>query len=291
MAHLKLWLVVVSLVVAHLIFDFFVPGLISGQRNLEREIEFAILGVCFGQINLIASWATLAQGPIIARIPWAGCLAALMWNVFLLGNIAIEDRLAREEAVLLGWVLMGGVLIAQIPLWISSRVFRWRLVPPAQTANSVALDEKQFNLRHLLLGMFFISIALAISRFFLPPGDIWIPTAIGGELKVLLPIAAIWNVLTTVPCFWAAFARKEGMIVWFFSWFVYCGLLTGLEVFVLSLLMGMSPPNDAFTVIYALNLFQCWCVFGSLLIIRAAGFRFVRMNLHNSESPQTKNVD
>jgi hypothetical protein len=279
MNRVNLWFAVVALVVGHLVFDFFMPGLVFGSRGVEGEVvAFALLGVCFGQVNLIASWATLAPGPIIVRMPWAAFLATLMWYAFLLGNNAFHRPLSREEAVLLGWVLLGGVLLAQFPLWISSRFFRWRLVPPARADQRSTWEQKQFHIQHLFVGMFFVSLALALCRVLLPEGDIWIPTSIDDELKVLLPVTAIWNVLTTVPCFWAAFAKREGMVGLFFCWFVYCAVLTTVEIVVLIMALGGPPPSEAFMMIYVFNLMQGWCVVGSLLIIRSVGFQFRRIN-------------
>ena len=76
----------------------------------------------------------------------------------------------------------------------------------------------------------------------------------------------------------------EATVVLFFSWFVYCAILTGFELVVLTIAMGEAPPIDAFLMVYSFNLMQCWCVFGSLLIIRSVGFRFVRIDLECGDS-------
>jgi hypothetical protein len=275
MRRFKLWIVVSALLLAHLVYGFFLPAVFD--HVVYRVFIFGLLGICFGQINLIASWATLAPGSVIVRVPWTGFLAVLMWYAILLGNRAHARELDREEAILLGWVLIAGVIVAQIPLWIASRFFSWRLVAPTRLSAENGRDEKQFNIQHLLGGTFLVSLALALSRVILPPGDDWIPTGLDDELRVLLPVAAIWNVLTTVPCFWAAFAKKEGMVVWFFSWFVYCAVLTGAEFAVLSVILGAPFNDEVFLMIYVFNLTQCWCVFTSLLAIRAVGFRFMRI--------------
>jgi hypothetical protein len=118
------WIAAGVIVCVFLVLDYVTPPLI----DLGVEWLTAVLvGVCIGQLNLIATWAALAPGNFVVRLPWAFVLGVFMWYAFVLGNRAMGyDRLG--EAVLLGVILLGGLMVAQIPLWIARTAFRWRLL-------------------------------------------------------------------------------------------------------------------------------------------------------------------
>jgi len=43
------------------------------------------VGICIGQVNLIAAWAALAPGNVLFRLPWSMLLGVLMWYSLVLG--------------------------------------------------------------------------------------------------------------------------------------------------------------------------------------------------------------
>jgi len=87
-----------------------------------------------------------------------------------LGVVSSHPNLDMGETVLLGIILVVGIIVAQIPLWIAGQVFRWKLVCREMPES---IHRPQFNLRHLLLGMFLLSLMLGAARVILPTEERW----------------------------------------------------------------------------------------------------------------------
>jgi len=248
----------------------------------DSKVLMAITaGICIGQLNLIATWAGLAPGNFIVRLPWSLLLAVLMWYALVVGNRINSGYFDGSDAVVLGLILLFGLLVALIPLGIAARVFRWRLVgwsnSKAAEVNSAA--KMQFNLRHLLLSMFLLSLAMAPARLVLPE--------VGGlaiafhttELFVLLAGIAVCNVVVTIPCIWGAFVPAGKLPALAIGWLAYCAVLTGVEIGSFVAILRPPPSTQLAEILFAyyvMNLMQCATVFGVLLIFRALGFRLVR---------------
>jgi len=261
-------------VCAFLVIDFITP--LVWETN-EEWIMAVALGICIGQINLIATWAALAPGNAALRLPWAMLLGVLMWYAIVLGCRVAIGHYRLEDAVFLGIILLADIIATQIPLWIARWKFRWRLISPGTSADEAVEGPFQFYLWHLFVGMFFVSVALAPARMVLPPGDAW-SFRIDHELPVLLPAVILCNLVITIPCIWGAFARREKIGAIVIGWPFYCAILTGIELAVLIAILG--PPGgqtgEIYWVFYLLNLSQCITVFGALLIFRAIGFQLIR---------------
>jgi hypothetical protein len=198
------------------------------------------------------------------------------------GNRLRSFGFPRAEAILLGVVLLFGLFVAMAPLAIAARFFRWRLLGWEQNdaSDDRAAAKVQFHLRHLLLSMFLLSMAMAMVRWILPEGRGW-EIATDGELYVLLPVVAFCNVVVTIPCIWGAFASPRWLPLLAAGWFAYCALLTGAEIGFFVLFLGAPSSNellDIFFLFYLMNLMQCLTVFGILVIFRGLGFRLVRAN-------------
>ncbi|MBC8877182.1 MAG: hypothetical protein H8E44_47745 [Planctomycetes bacterium] len=244
------------------------------------------VGMCIGQVNLIAAWAALAPGNVLFRLPWSMLLGVLTWYSLVLGHrlaelldslgvVSSHSNLDMGETVLLGIILVVGIIVAQIPLWIAGRVFRWKLVC-GDMPESIHLP--QFNLRHLLLGMFLLSLVLGAARVILPTEERW-SFHTDDELWAILGAVILCNLLITVPCIWGSFAPTAVLLPLAVAWTAYCAVLTLVEFGVLCLILG-SPGNDVVEIIitfFLLNLSQCGTVLGSFLLLRAVGFRFVRL--------------
>jgi hypothetical protein len=247
----------------------------------DSKVLMAIMmGICIGQLNLIATWAALAPGNFMVRLPWSLLLAVLMWYALVVGNRIERSYFDGSEAILLGMILLLGLLAALIPLGIAARVFRWRLVgwSNGKEAEAGSAAKMQFNLRHLLLSMILLSLAMALARLVVPEvheGSFVFPN----ELYVMLAGIAVCNVVVTIPCIWGAFAPLNMLPALTLGWLAYCIVLTGVEIGSFIAILGQRNPNDLAEIsfaYYVMNLMQCATVFGVLLILRALGFRLVR---------------
>jgi hypothetical protein len=253
--------------------------LTPGAFEFRKPWLLAVLvGICISQLNLIATWAALAPGNFMVRLPWSLLLAVLMWYALVVGN-RIENRgFDRGAALFLGLVLLFGLLVALIPLVIAARFFRWRLLgwSTGEQVQSDSQAKLQFNLQHLLLSMFLLSVAMAPARLVLPEeGTFYLRVDYG--LWVLLAGIAVCNVVVTVPCIWGAFATRHVPLQLAIAWPIYCVLITGIEFACFTMFLGSTPDaGEVFFAFYLMNLTQCATVFGTLLIFRQIGFRLVR---------------
>ena len=277
------WLLIALLIAGHLVVDLMVPHMFMFGPDAEWLLA-GVMGLCVGQITLIGVWAAMAPGRVILRLPWSMLLATLMWYALVIGNRTrglfdspwAYGTFRAEDALLLGLILLAGVVVVQIPLWIASRLLRWRLIPPT-LGERREIDEHQFNIKHLIAGMLIVSIALGLGRVILPQGK-WQITGIERELLFILPTVGIVNVLVAVPCIWGAFVRGALVIPLAFMWIFYALLVSILEVG--TLIAFLRPPggSDIWWVMTLFNLAQCLSVFATLALLRLIGFQLVRTN-------------
>ena len=253
------------------------------SRSHEPWLLAIMLGICISQLNLIATWAALAPGNFMVRLPWSLLLAVLMWYALVVGNRIEHRGFDRGSALFLGLVLLMGLLVALIPLVIAARFFRWRLLGwnAGEEVRSDSQAKLQFNLRHLLLSMFLLSVAMAPARLVLPEqGTFYLPHDYG--VWIVLAGVALCNVVVTVPCIWGAFATKCVPLQLAIGWPIYCVLITGVEFACFTMFLGSTPdPGEVFFALYLMNLTQCATVFGTLMIFRQIGFRLVRTHRRN----------
>ncbi len=278
---------VIGLVVCtYLAVDYVTPSALDGKNEFAMMV---LMGICVGQINLIAIWSALAPGNIVVRLPWSMLLGVLMWYALVLGFRGESRHFSLSEATLLGIVLLSGLAVLQIPLWIAARVFRWRLVTWDAPAIQTEQARSQFYLRHIMFGMVFLSLALAPARVVLPEGEIT-NLNMDGELFVLLTAMVICNIVVTIPCIWGAFLRWTVVAPIAVGWLVYCAILTGMEFLVLCAFLGSPGDDEVPFLIYLMNITQCATVFGTLLILRGLGFELVRAPSSASPKHETEGM-
>jgi hypothetical protein len=252
--------------------DFLVPWLVANPSFEPTYIGFSI-GFCIGQLNLIAAWAALAPGNVAIRLPWSLLMTLMMWYALVVGNRVIHPHFPLDQAIFLGIVLLGGCGVAQLPLWGASRLARVRLTRD----ETMDAFRGQFRLMHLLVGMVFLSLALAPLRAVSPPeGELWRRDLPVMDVLSVLGAVALCNLLITVPCIWGAFLPAKLLVPVAAGWVVYCGVLSIVEMGIIGVLT--APPvyeMDFLWAVFLCNLTQCLVVIGPLLVFRAIGFRLV----------------
>lgn len=293
------WTLIALLLLGHLALDVAVPVAMHRIGPFDNEnawVMYLLLGLCVGQVNLIAIWAALAPGRLLLRVLWSIFLAGLMWYALVLGNrIAYEipyvgsgpfNWFRREVALHLGLLLLAGVLIAQVPLWVAAR-YRWRLRPPRLSKTP---DDRQFNIAHLMVAMALVSVALGLGRFVLPEGQ-WRVAMMPGLFYVVMCVVAVVNLLVVVPAIWGAFARRSRIGPLIVGWLVFVVVVTFAEIGVITLIEGTSPPAIVWIGFPLFNLAQCACVFGTLLGLRLIGFTLRRLPSVAKGIPPVPNGD
>jgi hypothetical protein len=282
-SRLLVWVIVAVLMGGFFVIDVITTCSWLCGEGIPYWLPAVVFGLCIGQLNLIATWASLAPGNIVLRISWSFLLTMSMWYSLVLGNqdtwgMTSSSEMSRSDAVLLMIILLSSVAILQIPLWIAKKVFRWRLTrQPDDTAASLQ-EDRQFHLQHLLIAAFLLAVALSPLRQVLPPGQID-SLELDGKMCVLLAVTVLCNLVVTIPCIWWAFASRRKSMLFAFAWPVYCAVLTAVEVGILYATVGSLRPEWQETVVifYVANLSQCAVVLGTLWILRTIGFRMVRL--------------
>jgi hypothetical protein len=216
-------------------------------------------------------WAVFAPGAVAWRLPWAMLLGMSMWCVLTISN-RLAYHFSRSEALLLGGVLLGGILVAQIPLWILRLFLQFRFYPPGERSAS----EEQFNMRQMLSGIALCCVALAVVQGVLPRGE----SAFGGppdrELLVILAIVAPVNLLLTLPCMWIALTSRAQFLAFWGSLFAgYVLVITIVETTVLSFFLGSFQLREYFGLGF-FNLMQGVSIAVTLSVLRGSGFSWER---------------
>ncbi len=241
-------------------------------------------GICVGQLNLIAIWFALVPERLVVRLPWLLLIVTLVWCALIVGgNLPPSDtqlvyfgatpQFPINEAVTVGVALIIGLIVTTVPmLWIVGKSFRVRLLPPCGDADSRG---RQYSIAEVLLGIFLVSIALAIGRVVLPPGD-FSGFAFDREVMVILIAISIVNLLVVTPCVLAASLKPHALVVSILVWPIYCIVVSGIESAIVS---AFLPPGDEHLalILGIFNLAQCVSVVTSLLLIRGIGFRLIRL--------------
>jgi hypothetical protein len=110
-------IIVGAMIGIHLVADLLWPRF---WWPLRTEMFMAAgVGFCVAQVNLVAVWAALAPGRVMVRLPWSLFLTALLWCAMVLG-FRHGDGISSQGATTLGLVLLMGVIVAQIPLWVTN---------------------------------------------------------------------------------------------------------------------------------------------------------------------------
>lgn len=266
------WIVLAILILVHLGIDSQLPRWMY-FGGPERYWVYIPLGICISQANLIALWAVFAPGALAWRLPWAMLLGMLMWGVLVVANRAVDNfgsSFSRTEAVFLGTILLGGILIAQLPLWLIRLGVRQRLYPPG----SAGSPSTQFNLKQVLIGTALCCVGLALIQAVLPPsindlasfrGDamMWVIFSVLGTVNLLLTLPAMW---------WSLTASRATAVPLAVVYCVYTVVVTMLEIGVMVMINRSAGSENESFAMGAFNFAQGASVAATLISLRAAGF-------------------
>lgn len=262
-------------VIGFLVFDFIAPAFMDFDEDWIW-LTMLVIGVYVGQVNLIATWGALGPGNVVVRLPWSILLGFLTWYSMVLGFWTWRPaELDNQDIILLGPIILGGIIVAQIPLWIAGQSLRWRLIDVEDAGSEPAGGPLQFSLWHMLLVMVFVALALGPARLVLPSLD-FDGLHLDDELTAILAAIVITNLVMTVPCIWGALVKSNPVPP--LAWPAYCAVVTAVEFGSLCVVLG-SPGSDWMEILLAfllLNLSQCATVYFLLRIFRAVGFRLVQ---------------
>jgi hypothetical protein len=271
-------LVTAGILAAFAVVDFWTPFAFNGRNDWLQALAF---GGCIAQVTLIAAWAVFAPGNIVVRLPWSLLLGLMMWYVLSFAQQrAARMRFDPRGILVLGIILLVGMTVLQVPLWTAKRALRYRMLKPGEVAAPIGREPIQFQLKHLLLGTFLLSIALSPIRLVLPRErveslmryrELW-------EFSVITTAVIIVNLVATLPCLWGGLASKRRVVPLGLAWAFYGMIITGIEVAVLCAMLPHSPELlKIFFLVYLMNVTQGVVVFAVMRIYRTLGYSLQRM--------------
>lgn len=231
------------------------------------------IGTCAAQLNLISIWAAISPGSPIVRLPISCLLLTFMWFSLVLGN-RLAGGIDAQAVSQLGVVLLVCCAVAQIPLWIASRVFGWRFTRSLGNHD----EHARFNLSEMFIATILIAGALALVRVLLPTDASDFTFVIEPQLITLLSVLTVVNLITVLPSIWATFVWNASLVT---AIKVVIGLtvITLVEVGAVFAILGSGPePGEVIPVFLAINLGQVGIVWGALWLLKWVGYDLVRVH-------------
>ncbi len=294
-------LIIGGLMLAFLLVDLGIPRSFDLRKPY---VAVVLLGLCAGQLTMIAIWAALAPGSVLLRLPWALSLGTLMWYGLILGNhlraalsaslFGMRGRfyepslLQRPEALTLGVMVLTSVIVLQVPFWLMNLVFRWKLV---WAEDPHGLERHQFNLRHLIAGTILFAILLAIGREIMPKSGTLTLVAEREMWQLYFVALSVATALVSLPAATLVVLGAQRRLLLTLGWVVYTILLSIAEYSLLSLLLGTPPASqqaESRLMILLLQFAHGGSVIVSLLVLSFAGLRLARLRRTvTMELPQT----
>ncbi len=290
MLQLRRILIIGGLLLAYFLVDLAIPFTFEFRTP---HAAVALLGLCAGQLTLIAIWAALAPGSVLLRLPWALSLGTLMWYGLILGNhlraalsasvFGMRGRffepwlLQRPEALTLGVMVLISVTLLQVPFWLMNLVFRWKLV---WAEDPHGLKRHQFSLRHLIAGTILFAILLAIGREIMPKSGTLALVAERETWQLFFVALSVATALVSLPAATLVVVGAQRRLLLTLGWVVYTILLSIVEYSLFSLLLGSPPASqqaESRLTILLLQFAHGGSVIVSLLVLAFAGLRLARL--------------
>ncbi len=238
---------------------------------IRYAIEVAFVGSIMAQPILLAMVAVFWPVPRSMRIIVTIALLMLMLYAWLIG----EERrsYAALESTFMPTIAF---LVYQVPLRLTRRWRRWRMIPPSSVNPSVRGN--QFSMRTLLAVVAVAAVLFALGRVVLPP-LMW-SSSFGGLTRSVLE-AAFGGVvfalfyLPAIPCVPLCLSPRLRIPIVVVA--LACALIAMMVLFLISAIFDPqgSVPEYA-TAIVSGVLGALGSISISLLVVRWCGYRLVR---------------
>ena len=261
------WLPLGGLLALFVAADVMIAAVVDAQGDEEGGF---ILGITFSQVVLLAVWTALAPARLITRT-LTGFIGATLLGMTL---VACIYRVAPGGPQ--AWLFFGIVLTIwlaiQVPLWIF-RWFGWRLSWPGEEVGSGSQRDLQFGIGQLMTWTALVAVALGIGRI-LMPDDLEFQSRDARHLVSVFATLTVFSSLLAWPVVWSTLAPR-----WWFFWIAASGccivFLTVVEIVVFSAAMGRGSGDEE--IFWIMNVMQALIAGFTLMMMRASGFRLVRV--------------
>jgi hypothetical protein len=253
------------------------------QPNSTSEgLSYAIIGYLYGTMlsltTLAAAWAVLGTGKLMRRM----MLSALL---VLAVTLAVSTNLTLHEQsegallflVVIGTVLFGQWLFAQVPLWFLAIAYGLRLTILHDEQADVPHTTRQFGIRQLMTVTAIVAVVLGIGRVlvgWLMRDDEFLSDS--GQVFVIIGFIAATGVISILPLVLAMFLSRGAAIAAIRS-LVFLGLASwaaGPLFRVITKAPAGSGPE--YLHFLAINAVQAAWVIAIAALLRWAGNRLMK---------------
>jgi hypothetical protein len=251
-----------------LLFDFWLAVLAKVERNSNGGF---VLGMCFAQVVLLATWTALGPAKLLTRTISGFCGTMLI-------ALALVAMISRIESNGEGWlffvVILSQWIVIQIPLWFFRLVFTFRLCWPGEQVVTSTGQDMQFGIGQLMVWTALVGITLGI-------GQLLIPDEIGRsglrvESIALVTLLTVYNCLLAWPFIWSTLAPRRWAIWLVAASFCYVGLSTAENISFEAAIGNPSYRDGA--IFWIINAVQSIAATVALLAMRINGFRLIRIS-------------
>lgn len=263
---------VALLLIAHLTLAALTP---HAMQHLEDFFfwmsTYFLVGVPASQIMLIAIWAAFAPGHFVWRWACAALLGTLQWAVIVVSvRIVSEDSVTRDEMMLLGVVLFGGLLASYVACCSVAKFEGYRLHAPSPTRS----DEHRFALRKMFGAVALLSLSLGAARWVLPEDKDYDRILQYFDVRTASALATVcvFNLFIFLPVTWIALTRQiRDVWRWALGFVGYSLVLSALTA-TLAQSIGIYGVAILIVSFWLFGLLEGISIAITLGILRAAGF-------------------
>lgn len=269
------WIVTLPLVAGHFMYNLLLPQMFDWDflevvlpEEIGVTIMFTMVGVSMSQVNLIAVLAAFSPGKLVNRVPIAVVLGVLMWSSLVLGN-QLVGQFGTQDIYTLGILIGVGITVASIPLAVATWSKGWRLIGP----DGLGDRDDRFSIRNMMIAMGVLAGAMAIGRSLVPRNQM-ISIIRDYELYVFVGMIALANLAVVVPGVWVSFLYGDALRRWLISWLIglcLVGLILGMGIHSIG-----GGPGWIVVPLMAMLIAQAFTLFGTLWVLRKAGYQLIR---------------
>jgi hypothetical protein len=233
-----------------------------------------VLGLALAQVILSAYVATLFLGELGWRWPLSALLVALESLLAVACVSAAMPFPWEESAVLITGTLFTLWFVVQAPLWILRLRFGWRIARGEGADFLSTAGELQFGIKHILGWTAAVALMCGAGRLAFSSEALRAAMESSRAIVIFSVLAAFSWLLSILPL-WAGLARDR-LKSWWTLTLVYSTIIVGCQPGVISALLGERGEQSE--VLWWLGFVEVASLLGSLLLLRGAGYRLMRIH-------------
>jgi hypothetical protein len=231
---------------------------------------FTILGLAMTQAILASYGATLLRSPLAWRWPLSALLVA---GESVMAVACIRSNAPWDEGVVLVTATLFGLwALVQVPLWVLRVRLHLCISRGETSAAALRAEETQFGIKHILLWTAVVALMCGIGRLVFTSA--LIRAAMELRPMIVLSLLVMFSGVLSLLPLWAGLAtsRRGG---WWAITLLSSAFVIVCQPLVIDAALGGGPRD--YGVLFWMGFVEVGSLLVSLSLLRAAGFRLVRL--------------